>query len=115
LRKPIRGLGEDKAVYPKDPLCHYTHTKMIAEKAVLAANDGPNGLLTGVIRPNAIYGPRDVLSLVSLVVSLVLSCRVVGRVTAISPDPTIVLLQADRNGLSGRGHAEQQAGLRLCT
>ncbi len=53
-------MGEDKAVYPKDPLCHYTHTKMVAEKAVLAANDGPNGLLTGVIRPNAIYGPRDV-------------------------------------------------------
>jgi hypothetical protein len=82
LQKPIHGLTEDDAIYPKAPLCHYTHTKMLAEKVrtstpsyliesvsspivtsqmqfVLAAN-GKAGLLTGVLRPNAIYGPRDV-------------------------------------------------------
>lgn len=44
--------------YSDHYLCHYPHTKMLAEKAVLAAN-GQNGLATVALRPHLIWGPRD--------------------------------------------------------
>lgn len=44
--------------YPRRFLCHYPHSKAIAERAVLAANKG-NGLLTVSLRPHLIWGPRD--------------------------------------------------------
>jgi nucleoside-diphosphate-sugar epimerase len=39
-------------------LCHYPHTKALAERAVLAAN-GKGDLLTCSLRPHLIWGPRD--------------------------------------------------------
>lgn len=44
--------------YPKTYLCHYPHTKALAERAVLAAN-GVAGLATTSLRPHLIWGPRD--------------------------------------------------------
>ena len=44
--------------YPSHYLCHYPHTKALAEKAVLAAN-GSDGLATVALRPHLIWGPRD--------------------------------------------------------
>lgn len=44
--------------YPTSYLCHYPHSKAIAERAVLAAN-GKNGLATAALRPHLIWGPRD--------------------------------------------------------
>lgn len=44
--------------YSEQFLCHYPHTKMLAEKAVLAAN-GEAGLATVALRPHLIWGPRD--------------------------------------------------------
>eukprot|EP01087_Luapelamoeba_hula_P015521 TRINITY_DN4650_c0_g1_i1.p1 TRINITY_DN4650_c0_g1~~TRINITY_DN4650_c0_g1_i1.p1 ORF type:complete len:447 (-),score=82.36 TRINITY_DN4650_c0_g1_i1:100-1440(-) len=85
---PIRNLTEDTAVYnaipslpqtattttthpstttpsqtppqhtAEQPLCHYTYTKMLAERIVLQAN-GRNNLQTVAIRPAAVFGPRD--------------------------------------------------------
>lgn len=45
--------------YPdeKTYLCHYPHTKALAERAVLAAND--ETLATVSLRPHLIWGPRD--------------------------------------------------------
>jgi nucleoside-diphosphate-sugar epimerase len=52
-------LGIDEShPYPTSYLCHYPHTKALAEKAVLAAN-GQNGLSTVALRPHLIWGPRD--------------------------------------------------------
>ncbi len=52
-------LGVDEsAPYPRRWLCHYPHSKALAEQAVLAAN-GRNGLLTCALRPHLIWGPRD--------------------------------------------------------
>lgn len=52
-------LGIDEShSYPMSYLCHYPHTKALAEKAVLAAN-GRNGLSTLALRPHLIWGPRD--------------------------------------------------------
>ena len=51
--------GVDESVpYPKRWLCHYPHTKALAEQAVLAAN-GRDGLFTCSLRPHLIWGPRD--------------------------------------------------------
>ncbi len=52
-------LGTDEtAPYPQRYLCHYPHTKALAEQAVLATN-GRDGLLTCALRPHLIWGPRD--------------------------------------------------------
>ncbi len=58
--------GVDESVpYPKRWLCHYPHTKALAEQEVLAAN-GSHGparqagpTLTCALRPHLIWGPRD--------------------------------------------------------
>lgn len=44
--------------YPDRWLCHYPHTKALAEQAVLNAN-GRHGLVTCALRPHLIWGPRD--------------------------------------------------------
>ncbi|HEY2251267.1 MAG TPA: NAD-dependent epimerase/dehydratase family protein [Planctomycetaceae bacterium] len=52
-----RGANESLP-YPKDYLCHYPHSKALAERALLAAN-GTGGLATTALRPHLIWGPRD--------------------------------------------------------
>jgi nucleoside-diphosphate-sugar epimerase len=49
---------DESAPYPSRWLCHYPHSKALAEQEVLAAN-GKNGLLTCALRPHLIWGPRD--------------------------------------------------------
>jgi 2-alkyl-3-oxoalkanoate reductase len=52
-------LGIDEShPYPSRYLCHYPHTKALAERAVLAAN-GQGGLSTVALRPHLIWGLRD--------------------------------------------------------
>lgn len=50
--------ADESLPYPKRYLCHYPHTKALAERAVLAANE-PGRLLTVSLRPHLIWGPRD--------------------------------------------------------
>jgi len=51
--------GVDESVpYPTKWLCHYAHTKALAEQLVLAAN-GQHHLLTCALRPHLIWGPGD--------------------------------------------------------
>lgn len=51
--------GVDESVpYPTRWLGHYSHSKALAEQAVLGAN-GQQGLLTCALRPHLIWGPRD--------------------------------------------------------
>jgi 2-alkyl-3-oxoalkanoate reductase len=52
-----RGVDES-APYPSRWLCHYAHTKALAERHVLAANE-LEGLLTCALRPHLLWGPRD--------------------------------------------------------
>ncbi len=49
---------DESAPYANRWLCHYPHTKALAEQAVLAANDA-GVLLTCALRPHLIWGPRD--------------------------------------------------------
>lgn len=48
---------DESAPYPTRWLCHYQHTKALAEQEVLAAND--RQLATCALRPHLIWGPRD--------------------------------------------------------
>src|SRR5262249_15401387 len=50
--------ADESLPYPAQYLCHYPHTKALAERAVLAAN-GTDGLSTVALRPHLIWGPRD--------------------------------------------------------
>jgi nucleoside-diphosphate-sugar epimerase len=51
--------GVDESVpYSRSWLCHYPHSKALAEQYVLSAN-GKGGLLTCSLRPHLIWGPRD--------------------------------------------------------
>lgn len=50
--------GDETLPYPTNHLDYYGTTKMIAEKAVIRANN-VDGLVTAVIRSAGIYGPHD--------------------------------------------------------
>ena len=51
--------GADESLpYSTKFLCHYPHSKLLAEQAVLGAN-GQGGLATCALRPHLIWGPRD--------------------------------------------------------
>jgi len=50
--------ADESLPYPNKWLCHYPHSKALAEQAVLAAND-VNRLRTVSLRPHLIWGPRD--------------------------------------------------------
>lgn len=54
--KPIRGGGPEMP-YGRNWLCHYAHSKAIAEAEVLAANSGT--LKVVALRPHLIFGPGD--------------------------------------------------------
>jgi nucleoside-diphosphate-sugar epimerase len=49
---------DESAPYPTRWLCHYPHSKALAEQLVRDANDGAK-LLTCSLRPHLIWGPRD--------------------------------------------------------
>jgi len=58
-RQDLRGVDETQP-YGQDWLCHYAHTKMLAEQEVLAAHDPEgSGLKTVALRPHLIWGPGD--------------------------------------------------------
>ncbi|MCA8983629.1 MAG: NAD-dependent epimerase/dehydratase family protein [Planctomycetaceae bacterium] len=50
--------GTEELPYPSRYLCHYPHSKALAEQQVLAANQD-TGLLTCALRPHLVWGPRD--------------------------------------------------------
>jgi nucleoside-diphosphate-sugar epimerase len=49
---------DESAPFAKKWLCHYPHSKALAEQCVLEANDAPR-LMTCALRPHLIWGPRD--------------------------------------------------------
>lgn len=57
--KSFQGVDENQP-YGENWLCHYAHTKMLAEKEVLSANDPDgSGLRTIALRPHLIWGVGD--------------------------------------------------------
>lgn len=64
-RTPVAGGNERDTPYGTRFSAHYPHTKMLAERAVLAAND--QALATVALRPRLIWGPGDTQLLPRLV------------------------------------------------
>lgn len=57
--QPFRGVDESQP-YGRNWLCHYAHSKMLAEQEVLSANDPDGtGLRTIALRPHLIWGIGD--------------------------------------------------------
>jgi len=50
--------ADESLPYPEKYLCHYPHSKALAEQAVLRAN-AQTDLKTVALRPHLIWGPRD--------------------------------------------------------
>lgn len=50
--------ADESLAYPSEWLCHYPHSKALAEQAVLAANDDET-FRTVSLRPHLIWGARD--------------------------------------------------------
>jgi len=50
--------ADESLPYPEHYLCHYPHTKALAEREVLLAN-GEAGVATCSLRPHLVWGPRD--------------------------------------------------------
>ena len=63
--KPIKD-GDESLPYPNKFIDHYSYTKAIAEKYIIAANN-QNGLLTCSLRTAGIYGPGDRTRLPSII------------------------------------------------
>jgi sterol-4alpha-carboxylate 3-dehydrogenase (decarboxylating) len=63
--KPIKD-GDESLPYPNKFIDHYSYTKAVAEKDIIAAND-QNGLLTCSLRTAGIYGPGDRTRLPSII------------------------------------------------
>jgi nucleoside-diphosphate-sugar epimerase len=49
--------GDETLPYPDTFLCHYAHTKALAEKMVLNANE--NSFFSCALRPHLVWGPGD--------------------------------------------------------
>ncbi|HMP79145.1 MAG TPA: NAD-dependent epimerase/dehydratase family protein [Pirellulaceae bacterium] len=49
---------DESAPYPQRWLCHYAHSKALAEQHVLESND-PAVLMTCALRPHLVWGPGD--------------------------------------------------------
>jgi nucleoside-diphosphate-sugar epimerase len=49
---------DESAPYPKKFLCHYQHSKALAERYILDSNDDAR-LMTCALRPHLIWGPKD--------------------------------------------------------
>ncbi len=64
-RHPVAGGNETDTPYASTFTAHYPHTKMLAEREVLAANDAQ--LATVALRPRLIWGPGDTQLLPRLV------------------------------------------------
>ena len=61
---------DETTPYVQKPFDPYAESKMIAEKEVIVANGRPNGkegLLTCVLRPTGIYGPKDSVRLPNVI------------------------------------------------
>lgn len=63
--KPIKD-GDESLPYPNKFIDHYSYTKAMAEKDIIAANN-QNGLLTCSLRTAGIYGPGDRTRLPSII------------------------------------------------
>ncbi len=93
--------------YPKHWLCHYPHSKALAEQAVLAAND-VSQLRTVSLRPHLIWGPRDN----HLIPRLIQKART-GRLRRVGDGTNVVSVAYVENAAAA--HVQAERSLRSAT
>ncbi len=93
----------ESAPYARKWLCHYAHSKALAEQLVLQANDPPR-LMTCALRPHLLWGPGDP----HLVPQLVQRAKT-GRLRRIGDGRNLV----DHTFVENAAWAHWQAGERL--
>ena len=80
-------------------LCHYPHSKALAEREVLAAN-GRDGLATVSLRPHLIWGPRDN----QLIPRLIARART-GRLRRVGPGQNVISMSYVENAAAAHVQA----------
>lgn len=99
--------ADESLPYPRKWLCHYPHSKALAEQAVLAAND-INCLRTVSLRPHLIWGPRDN----HLIPTLIRKART-GQLRQIGRGENVVSISYVEN--AAVAHLQAEAALRNST
>jgi nucleoside-diphosphate-sugar epimerase len=99
--------AEESLTYPTDWLCHYPHSKALAEQALLAANHN-DGLRTVSLRPHLIWGPRDN----HLIPRLIRKARS-GRLRRVGDGSNVVSVAYVENAAAA--HLQVEASLRKST
>ncbi len=93
--------ADESLPYPTKWLCHYPHSKALAEQAVLEANDA-NGLRTISLRPHLIWGPRDN----HLIPRLIQKARV-GQLRQVGRGDNVVSISYVENAAAAHVQAEE--------
>ncbi len=93
--------ADESLTFPTEWLCHYPHSKALAEQAVLAANDNDK-LRTVSLRPHLIWGPRDN----HLVPRLIQKARS-GRLRRVGEGTNVVSVAYVENAAAAHLQAEQ--------
>ena len=96
--------ADESLTYPTKWLCHYPHSKALAEQAILAANR-PNELRTVALRPHLIWGPRDN----HLIPRLIQKART-GRLRRVGNGNNVVSISYVENAAAA--HLQAEASLR---
>ena len=99
--------ADESLPYPTKWLCHYPHSKALAEQAVLAANNA-DGLRTVALRPHLIWGPRDN----HLIQRLIQKARS-GRLRQVGSGENVVSISYVENAAAA--HLQAEAALRNST
>ena len=93
--------ADESLPYPTNWLCHYPHSKALAEQAVLAADD-PNGLRTVSLRPHLIWGPRD-----NHLIPRLIQKASVGRLRQVGRGNNVVSISYVENAAAAHVQAEE--------
>ena len=92
--------ADESLTYPTSWMCHYPHSKALAEQAVLQAND--DALRTISLRPHLIWGPRDN----HLIPRLIQKARS-GRLRRVGDGSNVVSVSYVENAAAAHIQAEQ--------
>ncbi|MBI5757205.1 MAG: NAD-dependent epimerase/dehydratase family protein [Planctomycetales bacterium] len=97
--------ADESLPYPSSFLCHYPHSKAIAEQEVLAAN-GRDGLATCALRPHLIWGPRD-----NHLIPRLIERAKSGRLRRVGPGDNLISMVYVENAAAA--HLQAEAALSL--
>ncbi|MBL8818763.1 MAG: NAD-dependent epimerase/dehydratase family protein [Planctomyces sp.] len=94
--------ADESLPYPSSWLCHYPHSKALAEQEVLASNDSQN-FRTISLRPHLIWGPRD-----NHLMPRLIQRAVSGRLRQVGDGKNVVSISYVENAAAAHIQAEER-------